>query len=449
MQRLGLLGLSYRTADQGCIARAAAASPTGDAIRKVHADCGLVESVLLSTCNRVEWVFAVSEEASLVDAFAALEARLPVAPSECYRLAGEEVARHIFEVAASLDSMNPGETQIVGQVREAYRRAGELGLVGPRLHLVFDAALKAAKRVRRETALAARPVSMMSLALEAAGDLPAGATVAVVGAGEMAREAAERLGAGGSARRREGDAAGPRLVFANRTLAKAEALAARCGAGARAVAVDEFLARPPALDVLISAVSVAEPLFTREVLERVARAAVGGAAAVILDLGVPANVDLAAARTLGFRAFGMDDLKARGETHRRQLELEIAAARRVLEAELEEFRGAMLERTLAPVLAAWRERAHYTLDEGLARLFSSENGRWNEDERERIERWAASLVERLAALPAIAMREMAVVHGVETAHTFLAALGASLESGESAAGERPRPAAPRVGAALS
>ena len=235
------------------------------------------------------------------------------------------------------------------------------------------------------------------------------------------------------------------MVFANRTAARAEALAAQHGG--RAMALAELLAAPPRLACLIAAVSVAEPLFGGAELERLAAASGGGArrSPVVLDLGMPANVDAAAARTLGFRLFGMDDLKARGAENRRLLEAELAAAEVVLAEELEEFRSAMLERTLAPVLAAWRRRARHTLDEGLERLFSSESGRWNEDERERIERWAASLVDRLAHLPVVGMRKMAAAHGVEPAHTFLAAVGASLEPAEENALplEVPREAAPR------
>jgi len=412
MQRLGLLGLSYRTADQDAIARAALASPLGEAIRKMHDQCGFAESVYLATCNRVEWVFALPEGADAWERLAALGQRLAVDGSHLYRLVGDDVARHVFEVAASLDSMNPGETQVVGQVREAYRRSNELGLVGPRLHLLFEAALRAAKRVRRETALTARPVSMLSLALEAAGDLAEGSTVAVVGAGAMAVEAAERL------------AKRPELVrvFANRTFLKAQGLAAR--AGGRAIELASLLAAPPRVDALITAVAVETALFDRGALERLAAAGASGSA--IIDLGVPANVDGVAARDLGFRMYGMDDLKAAGEANRGKLEAEIAAARVVLGEELEEFRAAMLERTLAPVLAAWRHRARHTLDEGLARLFASENGRWNEDERERIERWAASLVDRLTHLPMVGMRRVAAEHGVSAAHTFLAAVGASI-----------------------
>ncbi len=442
MQRIGLLGLSYRTADQDAIARAALAPPVGEAMRRLHEECGFAESVYIATCNRVEWVFAAPEGTDPRGLFGGLERRLGSDGSRLYRLVGDEAARHVFEVAASLDSMNPGETQVVGQVREAYRRASELGLAGPRLHLLFEAALRAAKRVRRETALTARPVSMMSLALEAAGggDLPDGSTVVVVGAGVMAEEAAERL------------AKRPALVrlLANRTAHKAEALAARTGA--RSLPLQSLLAAPPHVDVLITAVSVEKPLFDRSALERLAAAGPAGAtpvktgSPVIIDLGVPANVDGAAARALGIKVFGMDNLKAAGEANRGKLDTEIAAARVVLNEELEEFRAAMLERTLAPVLVAWRRRARHTLDEGLARLFASENGRWNEDERERIERWAASLVDRLTHLPMVGMRRVAAEHGVEAAHTFLAAVGASVGDGDDGragaerAGER-RPAA--------
>ncbi len=426
MQRLGLLGLSYRTADQSAIARSALAAPLGETIRAMHERCGFAESVYLATCNRVEWVFVPPEDADPADLFAAILRELPVEAAQCYQLTGEDAARHVFEVAASLDSMNPGETQVVGQVREAYRRSSELGLAGPRLHLLFEAALRAAKRVRRETALTARPVSMMSLGLDVAGDLPEGSAVAVVGAGEMAEEAAERL----SKRR------GLELLFTNRTLARAEALASL--SSGRAMPLDRFLSDPPMVGALIAAVSVSTPLFSRAVLERV-KAAAAGAPPVVIDLGVPANVDGAAARALGFRYYGVDDLRAQGDENRRKLEAEIAAARAVLEDELAEFRSAMLEKTLAPVLTAWRRRAQHTLDEGLARLFKSEEGRWNEDERERIERWAASLVERLAHLPMVGMRKVAAEHGVEAAHTFLSAVGARLEEVE----QRPATAAPR------
>ena len=427
MQRLGLLGLSYRTADQGTIARAAACAPTSEAIRKMHDECGFAESMYLSTCNRVEWLVAAPEGVEPGACLHLLQSRLRLDTAHSYKLTGDAVARHVFEVAASLDSMNPGETQIVGQVREAYRRASELRLLGPRLHLLLEAALRAAKRVRRETALTARPVSMMSLALEAAGELPEGSTVVVVGAGEMAQDAADRL-----AKRR-----GLRLVFVNRTPARAEALAAR--AGGRAMPLAEFLASPPGAEVVIAAVSGNAPLLDRSSLERLAAAA-GGKPPVLLDLGAPANVDAASAESLAFTRYGIDDLQERGDENRRLLEFELAAAGKVLDEEMEEFRGAMLERTFAPVLEAWRRRARRTLDEGLQRLFSSEEGRWNEDERERIERWAGTLVERLAHLPVMGMRRMAAEHGVAPAQTFLEAVGATLEDGAPAS-------EPRAGAA--
>jgi len=438
MQRLGLLGLSYRTADQGAIARAAALTPSAEAIRKMHDECGLAESMYLATCNRVEWLVAAPEGVEPGACLHLLERRLHLDPAQSYRLTGDAAARHVFEVTASLDSMNPGETQIVGQVREAYRRASELGLLGPRLHLLLEAALRGAKRVRRETALTARPVSMMSLALEAAGELPPGSTVVVVGAGEMARDAAERL-----AKR-----PGLDLVFVNRTPAKAEALARE--AGGRVMSLPAFLEGPPRAAAVIAAVTVRAPILGRAQLEHLAAAAVGRLP-VLLDLGVPANVDATAARELEFPLYGIDDLQEKGEENRRRLEFELAAAGKVLDEELEEFKGAMLERTFAPVLEAWRNRARRTLDEGLQRLFSSEEGRWNEDERERIERWAGTLVDRLASLPVMGMRKMAAEHGVAPAQTFLEAIGAVLEPPPAAAGAPaavPRPAAPSRETAL-
>src|SRR5687768_2682373 len=208
------------------------------------------EAVALSTCNRTE-VYLVGEgEGASRRALEALALRAGLDSESLrestYAIEDEGAAVHLFRVAAGLDSLIPGEAQILGQVRVAYEAACEVDAVGPALHRLFGQALRVGRRVRTETAIAENPASISSAAAELAqrllGDLR-GRQVLVVGAGKMADLAAVNLVARGA----EG------IVVANRSSEGADRLAERFGG--RAVSLDALGAELERADLVVASTS--------------------------------------------------------------------------------------------------------------------------------------------------------------------------------------------------
>src|SRR5690606_12243331 len=168
-----VVGLSHRTAPIEVRERAALPEEeVGGFLQAILASPSIGEAVVVSTCNRVEIIAASAEDQSEVSALdvvsRAFTARVPGVEPHLYRLAGDEALRHLFSVAASLDSMVMGEPQIPGQVKDAYEAARRAGAVGPRLSRALDHAIRTAKRVRSETAIGAGQVSVPSVAVDLA-----------------------------------------------------------------------------------------------------------------------------------------------------------------------------------------------------------------------------------------------------------------------------------------
>src|SRR5258706_2110667 len=171
-----------------------------DAVTRLAGTEGVREALLLSTCNRTECIVHMPEEEAprVLAAFLARERPISGAELErhCYFYTREEAVRHVFRTAASLDSMVVGEAQILGQVKEAYALAGRAGTLGPVLDALLRRAFSVAKRVRSETGITRHPVSIayaaVGLARDIFGDLQE-RTVMLVGAGKMARLAAQHL----------------------------------------------------------------------------------------------------------------------------------------------------------------------------------------------------------------------------------------------------------------
>ena len=144
-----------------------------DTLRQIREKLGLKEVVYLATCHRTEWYIHYDGElcpGRLTMGLAPLLGMLTAGRSQfpdvdhCLALQGEKAARHLFRVVSALDSLMVGETQILGQVKAGFRAAEEMGLVGPLLHTLFTQAFRTAKRIRTETSLSRRPVSLVSLA---------------------------------------------------------------------------------------------------------------------------------------------------------------------------------------------------------------------------------------------------------------------------------------------
>jgi glutamyl-tRNA reductase len=350
------------------------------------------EAMLLSTCNRAEaYVVSGSPEAATL-ALSALRSLVPEAPAEgegvYVRRTGEDAALHLFRVAAGLESAILGETEIQGQVKEAHRVGLEAGSVGPFLDRLVRGALHAGKRARTETEVSRGAVSHGQAAVEVVrsvfGDL-ARRTVLVVGAGEMARLAALALAG----------RPGASYVVANRTPAPAADLAQRLGGVA--VALEDVPAR--LRDAHVAVFATPARILTRAALEEAVSRRRDPL--VILDYGVPRNVELPEEPLPGVFSFDLEAIEAlmqRGLSARR---LAVPAVETIVAEEMAKF--ASWHRTLRAVpairsLHAWAEEVR------LAELGALPPGT-SDEVRHAVDDITRRLVERLLRRPAARVRQ--------------------------------------------
>lgn len=377
MERLVLLGVSHRRGG-------AAALELWQATFPDRASLGLPDAVLLGTCNRWDVVATLPEQETAAE----LRARLtPVtARIKPYLYRGEAALEQLTRIAASLDSLNPGEDQIMKQVREAFASAQAAQAVGPLTAFAFQTALRIARRIRREVPLAPLNTSLFSLAKpELLAALPPQATIAIIGAGDIGTLAARSL------------ASEPlRLIVVNRSLDRAAHLAREIGG--RFMALSAFLDNPPPLEGLVCATPVGQ-LVDGALLDKL------HGLRIVVDLGVPRNVakDEAALRNL--TVLDLDSLQAAGVQRREALRGRLAEAERLMREELDQALFEWLERQLGPAIKRLRDRYLATIGETLP----------PED--------AARLAHRFAHVPVKGLRALVRSHGLEAAQTFLAEAG--------------------------
>jgi glutamyl-tRNA reductase len=329
-----LVGLNHRTAPVEVRERVSFTTEQARrAAEELRARGILEETLVLSTCNRSE-VYGVPPEAAHESA-AGLSSFLSefhsVQPDllngSLYHHYDREAVRHLFRVSAGLDSMLLGEAEILGQVREAYRFAHEHGATGPVLNRLFQGALEVGKRVRTETELGMRPMSVASAGVKLAerifGKLNERSAL-VLGAGTISEQVVEQLWSRGIAH----------LFVMNRSPDRAENLARQFGG--KIVAWGEWetaLKRP---DVVVTSLSAEEPVLHREMLAR-AMAARGNRALLLMDLGLPRNIEAAAAELYNVYVYNVDDLADIVQQNRQARESEIPRAEAIVEEHLAKF----------------------------------------------------------------------------------------------------------------
>ena len=366
------------------------------------------EAVVLSTCNRTE-LYLVREEHADDEAVAALTQlageRADNLAAALYRLRDEAAALHLFRVAAGLDSLVPGEGEILGQVRAAF----EAGAAGPFLDRLFRQALHTGKRVRMETAIGESPASVPSaaaaLAQQVFGDL-AGHRVLLLGAGKISESAARNL------RSRGAEIA----VVANRTLARGEDLARKLGA--RALALDAVATELERADVVVSATSASELVLSRESVAAALRAR-KGRPLLLLDLAVPRDLDPAINELDGCFLYDVDDLEAVVTETLSGRRGEAARAEQLVAGEADRFREWQASLDIVPTIASLRALAEEIRDRELLKA----GGRLSERERKHIESVTSQIVAKLLHLPTIRLKEAAaaadgVVYADVVKHLF-------------------------------
>ena len=354
-----LIGVNHRTATVALRERVAfSAEQALEAAEQLRSRGILEETLVLSTCNRSELYGVPSElsadSAGTVELFLASFHQL--SPGELngslYRHRDSNAVRHLFRVAAGLDSMLLGEAEILGQVRDAYKIALDHGATGPVLNRMFQGALEVGKRVRSETEIGARPVSVafagVKLAERIFGKLNSHRAL-IVGAGATSEQVLRHLS----------DRGIKKLRVLNRTAEHAVDLAARFGGE-----VIPWENLPAALewpDLIVTSVSSNEAILTRAMIER-AMAARGNRALLMIDLGVPRNVAADAADLYNTYLYNVDDLTEIVEQNKKARQAEIPRAEAIIEEQIQKFlhwqagvaTGAVLE-DLRARLAAERE----------------------------------------------------------------------------------------------
>ena len=333
------VGLSHHTANVAKLERFAGSASAESIVRE--ASC--TEALLLTTCNRVE-VYAVSQRRVSTDEIArCLMRKIDTDPHDYappfYRYEAEKCVLHLFQVASALDSMVVGESEILGQAKQAYESARKSGTAGPCLHRLFQRAFRVAKQVRTHTDIARGAVSVGSVAVDLAqrifGKL-SDCRVLVLGAGETSERTARALISRGA---RD-------LRVSNRSMDRAHELAH--AVGGRAVPFDDWPAQCREIDILITSTSSETPLLTRDKLAPMLRERVDRPL-FIIDIAVPRDVDPTVNEMQGVYLYDIDSIRSVAEQSLALRREQVAAAEAIIAEHVADFVD-FISRGLNPAL---------------------------------------------------------------------------------------------------
>ncbi|HYL64375.1 MAG TPA: glutamyl-tRNA reductase [Candidatus Methylomirabilis sp.] len=395
-----LVGLNHRTAPVEVRERVSfTVEQSRKAAEQLRARGILEETLVLSTCNRSE-IYGVPPESSRESAPGLSSflsefhsVRADVLGVSLYHHYDREAVRHLFRVAAGLDSMLLGEAEILGQVREAYRYAHEQGATGPVLNRLFQGALEVGKRVRTETELGMRPMSVASAGVKLAerifGKMRERSAL-VLGAGAISEQVVNQLRDRGIAK----------LSLMNRSRERAEELAGRFGG--RVVAWGDWEAALTAADVVVSSVASEEPILRREILHAVMSAR-GNRALFLMDLGVPRNIEASASKLYNVYLYNLDDLTEIVEQNRNARESEIPRAEAIVDEHVGKFLSWQASVEIVGLVEALRGRLR---EERKAFVHSRVEslGHFDVAERERLESMMDELLDKVLLGPAERLR---------------------------------------------
>ena len=395
-----LVGLNHRTAPVEVRERVSfTVEQARRASEELRSKGILEETLVLSTCNRSE-VYGVPPETSrecapglsnFLSEFHSV--RLDILGNSLYHHYDREAVRHLFRVAAGLDSMMLGEAEILGQVREAYRVAHEQWATGPVLNRLFQGALEVGKRVRAETELGTRPMSVASAGVKLAerifGKLSERSAL-VLGAGTISEQVIAQFRDRGIAR----------LFVMNRSRDRADGLAKQYGG--EVVGWGEWEKTLLIPDVIVSSVSAEEPVLQRRMVEQ-AMGKRGNRALFLMDLGLPRNVDAGVAKLYNVYVYNMDDLTEIVEQNRQARENEIPKADSIVDEHVGKFLSWQASVELVGLVNELRARMREERAQFIrARVGSIQH--LTEADRARVEKLMDDMLETLLLEPAQRLR---------------------------------------------
>lgn len=394
-----LFGVNHQTAPVALREKLASLIPDlPGAYQALQAGPEISELLLYTTCNRVEVMCVTQEPDRALARVYEFFSRHPEIPpgtlqESFYLHRDREAVRHLFRVAASLDSMVVGEPQILGQVKEAYRQAASCQGTGPILNRLLHKTFSVAKRVRGETGIGDHAVSVsyaaVTLGRKIFGDL-AGKNVLLLGAGEMAELALEHL---------KGQGAG-RITVANRTLERGVRLAARFQG--KAVSLEELEAQLLTADILISSTGAGHHLLTRDQVKGVMRRR-KQRPLFLIDIAVPRDLDPEINDLDNVYLYNIDDLKGVVELNLQRRHREAAKAERLVAEETLKFLNWLETLEVFPTIIALKEKAE-TICQAELKKTLAQLGPLSPDQRQALEVLTGSITQKLLHDPIIFLK---------------------------------------------
>jgi glutamyl-tRNA reductase len=348
--RISLVGISHKTAP---VAVREHFAFTPDELPALLPSLAASHSgaAVVSTCNRTEIYLAgtraITDPRPIVAALSAVKGEPPIEGAPFAVLSGDDAARHLFRVAAGIESKVVGESEILGQVRQAFTASTQAGTHTPALSRLFHTAIRVGRRVRTQTAIGRHAVSVSSTAVALArrepGDLAA-KTVLVIGAGEAGKLTASNLTGAGVGR----------VIVTSRTAERTRELAAALGG--RPVAFEKRAAAMADADIVISSTAAQDFVIDREM---VAEAMQGrpGRPLLIIDIAVPRDVDPAVRTIDNVRLVDIDELQQVAERNHQLRKQELVAAEAIVEENVQRYSDWLASLSAVPTVAAMRVRA--------------------------------------------------------------------------------------------
>ena len=396
------MGLSHKTAPVEVRERLAVPEgATGELVGELARRPGVSEALILSTCNRVEFLVRADSEARAVEQLHSFfEASPAISLDEArpffYRYLEEDAIRHLFRVASSLDSMVVGEPQILGQVKEAYTAAKEAGAVGGQLDVIVNHAFRVARRVRNETGIGEMAVSVSYVAVELArkifGDLR-GHPVLIVGAGKMSELAAKHLHRAGASE----------IYVANRTRERAVELA-KLFAG-QAVSFDRLLEYLNRADIVISSTGSPSFILHKDMAEGVI-AARKNRPIFFVDIAVPRDIDPAINSIDNMFVYDVDDLQQVADANLRERQREAERAESIISEEVKKVMHRLKTHEVAPTIVSLQSELE-DLRRAEVDRFRSKLGPLDPQQEKALESLTRGIINKIAHPPISEMKKLA------------------------------------------
>ncbi len=401
--QLVALGINHKTAALETREKVAFADKQKEQAYKHLAAGGIIKQcAIISTCNRTE-IYALTEDApgGKAELIAMLEAVRGATFAELknciYYYSSFDAVTHLFRVAAGLDSMILGETQIAGQVREAYEKACQLGAVEKELHGLFQHAARCAKKVQTETKINHNSVSVSYVAVDMIkkelgcfDDL----SVLVIGAGKMSRLTLKHLH----------DLGARDIQVTSRTYQRAKDLAHLFNG--KTIDFSRKKETLPAIDIIISSTGAPHLLLRKEDMISVMEQR-NHKPMFIIDIAVPRDIDPAVREVENVYLYDMDSLQQAADANRREREKDASAARNLVAAEAEVFQGWFKTLEVTPVIRALREKADQIRHLETARCMENKLNRLSEKEKLAVENLTRSIVNAILKDPILRMKDNA------------------------------------------